>query len=348
MRESRSDPRPADLDLLHAYLDGTLSAADHAPLHSLLRENAEARRVLRGLATVDAKLEQVAAGDPQTLHLLGSSPDQAASRSGEPRRSASGSKLATAAAGLLLGICCTSIVFAYIAAAPGARAIPVLFESFEHGPAPLTSGMPIVPGVWSGDYSQLADAAGAIAPVDGRAMLRFLRANHEGKPPLFGFMSDVYRIIDLGDFVADMAAGHTRLVVEARFAAFDHDRPNRFNCNVKLDTMSALPSGGGEREMLDIIAAERLEIDAAHLAADRLGDYSPASVQQSLVLPNTGGGWQSLRVELPMSPGTRYVLVKLGVADMQAAAEGRDSCDVEFPGHFVDDVRISLVQNPVR
>ena len=338
--------RQPDLDLLHAYLDDRLSTADCEALQSLLRESPEARRVLRGLATIDTKLEQLAAADPHCLRLLMPGTQGPWSATSEVRQTHSGSRSLAAIAGLFLGVCCTSIVFAYAVIPVKARTI--FFESFEHGQPPLTAGMPIRPGVWGGDYTKVVEADERVTPADGRGMLRFLRADHEGKPPRFGFVSEIYRIIDLGDFTADIAEGYDRLVAEVRFASLDHDQPNRYLCNVKLDTMAALPSTGGEREVKNILDAERLEIKAIDRAIDHFGSYSPASVDQSLTFRNTGERWQTLRVELSVSPGTRYVLVKLSVADLQAAAEGRDSCDVEFPGQFVDDVRIFLVRNPVR
>ena len=49
--------KPDELDLLHGHLHGTLSDADFGSLQALLRASAEARRTLRALATVDAKLQ---------------------------------------------------------------------------------------------------------------------------------------------------------------------------------------------------------------------------------------------------------------------------------------------------
>ena len=42
------------LKLLHGYLDGALTEAEMATLEDLLRNNPEARRTLRSLATIDA------------------------------------------------------------------------------------------------------------------------------------------------------------------------------------------------------------------------------------------------------------------------------------------------------
>lgn len=58
------------LDLLHGYLNGTLGAEDFARLQSLLRTDQDARRMLRDLSTVDAKLQELASINPSTLRLL--------------------------------------------------------------------------------------------------------------------------------------------------------------------------------------------------------------------------------------------------------------------------------------
>lgn len=59
-----------ELDLLHGWLNGTTPDADRPRLQSLLRESAEARRMLRALGTVDAKLQECAAANPATLRLM--------------------------------------------------------------------------------------------------------------------------------------------------------------------------------------------------------------------------------------------------------------------------------------
>ncbi|MBP85578.1 MAG: hypothetical protein CMJ64_02500 [Planctomycetaceae bacterium] len=51
----------ADIELLERYIDGTLAESDVEPLQTLLRDNAEARAMLRSLATVDFGLQDIAA-----------------------------------------------------------------------------------------------------------------------------------------------------------------------------------------------------------------------------------------------------------------------------------------------
>ena len=62
---------PDELALLHGWLDETLAADEVPRLESLLRENAEARALLRSLSTVDERLREMAAARPATLEILG-------------------------------------------------------------------------------------------------------------------------------------------------------------------------------------------------------------------------------------------------------------------------------------
>ena len=59
-----------ELELLHGYLSGTLTAGEFPRLQTLLRESAAARRMLRSLGTVEAKLEEYAAANPTTIRLM--------------------------------------------------------------------------------------------------------------------------------------------------------------------------------------------------------------------------------------------------------------------------------------
>ena len=52
---------PADLKLLEQYIDGTLADGDAERLRALLRDSAEARAMLRSLATIDFGLQDIAA-----------------------------------------------------------------------------------------------------------------------------------------------------------------------------------------------------------------------------------------------------------------------------------------------
>jgi len=59
-----------ELDLIHRYLNGTIDEAHYVRLQAVLRDNPEARRLLRALSTVDAKLQDLAAANPATMQAF--------------------------------------------------------------------------------------------------------------------------------------------------------------------------------------------------------------------------------------------------------------------------------------
>ncbi len=56
-----------ELDLMHRYLDGAITEEELAVLEDLLRRDADARAMLRSLATIDAKWQSLTAGDSGVL-----------------------------------------------------------------------------------------------------------------------------------------------------------------------------------------------------------------------------------------------------------------------------------------
>jgi len=76
VRRARAGPgrglpmKPDELNLLHSHLDGTLPDTDFGKLQALLRTSAEARRTLRALATVDAKLQALGSLNTRTSQTL--------------------------------------------------------------------------------------------------------------------------------------------------------------------------------------------------------------------------------------------------------------------------------------
>jgi anti-sigma factor RsiW len=95
--------KPGELNLLHGHLNGTLSDADFGKLQALLRTSAEARRTLRALATVDAKLQALGSLSARTSQKRATSP--LVPSSGRSRyQLPTWSPLAAAAAGLALAL----------------------------------------------------------------------------------------------------------------------------------------------------------------------------------------------------------------------------------------------------
>lgn len=336
---------PLDQSLVGAYLDGTIDSAGLEALQASLRRDAETRRVLRGMATIDTKLAQLASGDHENLRLLGLSPgiDARPRTPFIPWR-----MIAAATAGAIIALACAPIVFAFVPATLWAGRITVFYESFESGPDPRTNGWPIVPGLWGGDYAETVGPREGLSPAHGDRMLRFLRADYAGKPPQMGCTSEVVRIVDLAEHESLIARGDALITVAASFASTAAGSPGRYCYAVSTQTVSLLPPGGGEVDLRRILDAERNSTGAAPAVGNPASDYSPSSSYRSLVFPPGPAAWQQLRVSTPIAPGTRYLLLKCEVTDRQAVEHRPDSSEVAFPGHFLDDIRVTLSREPLQ
>jgi hypothetical protein len=189
--------------LFNAALNDELSDADSLELAAVLKSSAEARQLWFLYHDNECSLAEM-------------------SPAVEPKTRSTGlswfswRQLTAVAAGLFIGLFGASVVWGYVGPYAG-KVVTLLQESFESGPPPLTTGIPVEAGHWSGDYSQVVGEYRGVKPAGGRKMLRFLRSDYEGKPTRDGFIGDVFRIIDVSGPEYDVARGDACVSVEARF-----------------------------------------------------------------------------------------------------------------------------------
>jgi hypothetical protein len=317
-------------DLLHGYLNGTIGEADFARLQLLLRENAEARRMLRDLSTVDAKLQELAATNPATLRLL-------AVPAANPARPAHRQAwfgwlqwrpLTAAAAGLVFGLFCASVAWAY--AAPRviaeARRLSALVDgSFEKQPGKVAAGFPLEAGVWSGDEAEVV-STGTTAK-DGKQLLRFLKPDRDPNSPNSPANAcDVYQIVDLR-LLRDMpeAAGESTLELSAEFldARTAANAPVIFRCHIYLFHGSA----DSLHTRWPDVASEALGTGSAYV----LGSGGPE-----------GGKWHKITARCVLPPNADFCVLRLSA--------GRDALNggavPELGMQFADDVKLILKTQP--
>lgn len=132
-------------ELIDRHLLGEISDAESRELEAVLAAHHEAREDFRLRCNVDTALRQEAA----------SQGSQVASEDPSNRLTWRWLSLRPllAAAGIVMGIFCTSLVFAYVVPSRE-KIVTLLDESFESGLAPLVMGIPVEAGRWSGDYSE--------------------------------------------------------------------------------------------------------------------------------------------------------------------------------------------------
>ncbi|MFN0078915.1 MAG: hypothetical protein ACKVY0_20840 [Prosthecobacter sp.] len=340
--------------LIHGHLDDSLTESELAEFESLMLESASARRrfwelaEVHGLARESARLawvqdeEEAALPEaPRTsmLKLAQKMDTMVTSQTRKWTNWLSWRPLAAAAAGIVLGMFCTSVVFAYAVPSLG-KVITLLQESFESGPAPLVTGIPVEAGQWSGDYSEVVGEYRSVKPADGAKMLRFLRADYEGKPGRDGYVGDVFRIIDVRDAEYDVARGDACVSVESRFFSLPQDVRGRALCGITIHALDALPTPD---ERLELMEMGELAQAAAAGGTLRSGMSILATAVRNARLETTRDSWEVVRSELRLPPGTRFLLVHLSLLDPHGPQAPQPR---EFAGLFVDDVRVSLTHRP--
>ena len=315
-----------EIDLIHGYLDGTIGETDFAHLQSLLRDNAEARRMLRSLSTVDAKWQELAAANPETLRLL-ATPAASPRVPGRNPVWLSSRPLTAAVAGIVLGIICTSVVFAYVAPLLG-KVVTLLDDSFESGSAPLVTGVPVEPGRWSGDYSEVVGEEQGVKPESGKKMLRLLQGDYEGKTNTKGsHVADIYRLIDMRPHRHEFADGSAVVQLSAGFNAFEFPHGETYTGKMTIHAFDAETATNGSLRAAS--AWDESCLAAASTGPTRL-DRNPAT-------------WQRMTIDLRVSANTDFLLIHL----MIPAGPGTHT-QAGFGGHYIDDVRLTLRHSPLR
>ncbi len=317
-----------DLERIRNFLDGRIEPDELEKLNQLLENDPEARVRFRAMATLEEGLRDLA----EIPAIL----PPAVEKNAASRERTSFSMVSAlfhrpafaAAAGLMIGVFGTTAIWA--ASESGRQKIlTLLHESFEFGPSPRVTGIPMEPEVWSGDYTEVVSEYRGIAPKHGRRMLRILRADHEGKENAVGYIGDVYRVIDLRAYESTLAHDDAVVSVESAIGSVPFEDPNRFVCGIAVYALGTLPSGRAEWKAL-------LEPEG------NLTEESLATARRWITLSPGGGTWERAQLELRLPQESRYLVVAVHVSDRRAIQPSGEPPAVEFSGQFLDDVRVVL------
>jgi hypothetical protein len=306
-------PNPEHADLFARACDGRASAEELAALHRLLRDDPAARDAWLHYAELHGEL---AAGG-----ALAAAP--------APRRSAPGALRrwlpwsTPAAAGLVVGLCAATMVWAYVRP-PVPRMETLVEEDFEDHAVPLAIRTPLEAGVWRSDVAEIVGAEDGVQPAEGQRMLRLLRADHDGRAkPTGGHIAAAYRLIDLRPYRQEIAAGAGVVEISASFNAAVFPEGERYGCAISVYALDedALPDRPGRlgstltNEALAMARSSRTPLDR-----------DPAT-------------WQRVTTELRLPADAEYLAVRLHISQ---AFEAEDR--PVFTGSFVDNVRVSLTR----
>ncbi len=313
-----SDDKSHD-ELFSRVCDGLAAAEEIRELHRLLRTDAAALDAWLHYSALHGELASgMALAGVQAS--LGSAQDRKIIPM--PRRNA-WLQWRSLAAGLVFGLFGASMVWAYVGPLAG-KAINLLLESFESVPPPLVTGVPIEPGRWSGDYSEIVGKQQGVKPASGAKMLRFLRADFEGKPgPGSSHLADMHQLIDLRPYRQEIADGGAVVEVSASFNAIPFPEDEKYGCAVSIFALDAEMATNGSTRIGSTLMSDALAMTRSDRG--RLLDRDPAT-------------WQRVTTELRLPPGTDFVMVRLHIH------RGLHSPGVTFAGHYADDVHVSLIR----
>ena len=305
------------IQLIHACLDGRATEAQASRLNARLRGDAAARDLYLQLADTHSCLaaDESLWMDPSAK---AAPPDLAVASA--PKRWFVWRPLLSAAAGIVVGMLCTTVVFAYVG--PSLVKPKTIFAEGFESVVRTASGLPRETGSWGGDESVVVGSAAGVKPRTGGRMLRFLSGSHPGENSPRSQWGDVYRIVDVSGLAG---AGRTVARVSTNFAQAEVTGEERFACSVRafaLDRdLSTLPS-----------PLNQMWLQQNH----------NASGSRRAVLTDSGR-WQEVSVELPITSQTRFLVLHLAVDQEQPTIT---SGTVQFPGHFMDDVKVELIPRP--
>ena len=313
-------------DLIHAFLDGRATDAEIDRLNELLLVDSEAREMYVQLADMHSCLavdEQLWVEPTRRTSEVGRGTPNPLVR---PRAALLGRPLPAAAVGLVVGLLCASLAFGYVV--PLFLHLATLVnENFESGPAPVSAGMPSRTSVWSGDSSEVVGPTQGVTPHSGGKMLRLLRADFPGKSrheadPFrrVSYVADQWQLIDLRPYKAELAAGGVVARLSAAVNAAEFPEAETYLCSFSIyvldaETAENLTPGNP----LGLIDASLAEVHATNASLDRD--------------PRT---WQIEGCELHVPADASHLMVRVGV--MHGFEQRRE----DFPGHFIDDVKLTL------
>ena len=302
-----NDPR---FELIRRCRDGDASTEELAQLESCLREDADFRQAYVRYINVDVALSAVAKVLPMPEEpMTPSRPSRSAWLSWRP--------LTAAAAGIVFGMFCTSVVFGYVAQrAALMKKIPlaVFDPGFEDVEPPLDDGLPKRVGQWGVDSAKLVPAENGVQPLEGEHMLRLEPIPREKQ--VKNHTSRVYQLLDLRAQPQEILAGDAEVQVTASFFVTRHDFNSRY--------------------LIRVIALDEPPETATTEFWSKTERDDVVSVSQRYDRMPGDGGWQTCSLRIPLPRVAKTLVFILGALPPGDAS-------LQSSAHYLDDVHVSLL-----
>ncbi|MBI5394030.1 MAG: hypothetical protein HZA91_01905 [Verrucomicrobia bacterium] len=316
-------------ECIQRYVNGQATPEEAAALQKALKEDAEMRALYLDYMNLDVALGAAAEAAAMTGNLPArAQASQIMARTSGWHAWLSWRPFTAAAAGLVAGLFCASVVWAY--AGPWAVAtVSQLFQlkdgGFEGRAGRVPSGFPMETGVWRGDVAEMT-TTDAIAAKEGRQVLRFIEAEPAaGAPDGPADGCDVFQIVDLRPLRGAIIAGRSSLELSASFADTRRatGEPIDFFCHLYVCR------GQPESARRQWVASPR---EALAFAA---GGFTTTCGAEK-------AAWRTQTVRVLPPPDSDFAVVLVTAV----RHGGSSTTPARFGEQFVDDVKLVLRTQP--
>jgi hypothetical protein len=289
-----------ELELMRRYLEGVASLEETQELESLIVKDASVRQDFLRYTHLDSALAGVRRSQPTLV---------------APRRSVwlSWRPLTAAAAGIAIGMFCTSVVFGFVGQRQ-MRTQTLLSEGFEDPGMPVEHGLPQRAGVWSGDFAAPEVGNKRVQPAEGSRMVRLPQADKRR-------FSYAMRFIDAGQLPPPDGLKTRQIEVSAAFCSESSLLPEHYQIRMAA------------------FAGTLAEARAVWLGG-RIDEQALMHVARTISTEPGHHGWTSVCTGMEVPAQTNWVLVSLAAAvpDGEAAKTAR----------YLDDVHIRVLTHEGR
>ncbi len=289
--------------LIADYLDDAMSASDDAELNAWLK--ADAANMQHFTETVMFEQQIRAAAQAKAQQQAASGFDQKAAPA--KSRWLAWRPLTAAAAGIMFGMLCTSMVFGFVMQQQ-MRTQLLLSEGFEDVVMPLGRGVPYQMELWSGDLQVTNGAEGAIKPAEGLRMVAL--------PPVEGKkFSYAFRFLDVSKLPPLGAAQTRQIEVIAQIYVTAPGMKDRLQ--IRLAAFAE-----------DVAGAREIWVK------NQLNEQALLHVSKTVKMEADAIGWTTVRSLIDVPAEAHVVLVSL--------AAGLANPETPTTPHYLDDVQIRL------
>jgi hypothetical protein len=230
--------------------------------------------------------------------------------------------LTAAAAGIVFGMLCTSVVFGFVAQRAAVKKMPlVVFDSgLEDVKQTLNEGLPSQSGQWGMDDAQVVPAEGKVTPLIGQHMLRLQPIPREKN--VKNHTSRAYQVLDLRSLPTSAMTTDTEVEVSASFCPTN--------------------SGISSRYLIRAIALDEVPAQATKNFWSKVESDGVVSESQRFDSVPGAAGWRTFSMTLRLPPGSKTLVLILGAVPPEDA-------DQPATAHYLDDVQVSLLssENPL-